>query len=178
MEIFITPRTIQHGRFTDFDVSEIEHEMYIAYIIYKASHHNDLRIDADSYNRFFFREEAGFEKLKHWLDNNKDIVNELNKKYKEEAKTYEKLYNVYSSKDFWVKANYRLLKTDIPKIDAFIAKETLMQVIYVTSIYGNCREDCYFWNLSDSTKKETEQKLNEKLKMYNQLEDFTKKVLE
>lgn len=171
MEICITPRTLQDGRFTKFDVSEINEEMYLAYIIYRASKHSDLRIDQNSYNRFFFYKEEGFKKLKEWLDTNEDLVDALEEKYRKEANNYSEIYEMYSMKDYWVKANYRLLKTGIPKVDAFIAKETLMQVIYVTNKYGGCRETCYFYNLSTSTKKEVAEKVEKILKAY---EEFKK----
>lgn len=142
MEISVTPRNLQEGRITNIDVSEIKEEMYLAYIVHETYKHKDLRIDSNSYKKFFYLEREGTSKLEKWLNDNKDIVKSLNQKYQREANIYYRIYDIYEKEDFGVGANYRMLKTAIPKVDAFIAKETLLQVIYNTMKHGNCRDAC------------------------------------
>lgn len=169
MDISITPRTLQEGVFTRFDVSEINDEMYLAYIIDKIHRHSDLRIDMNSYNHFFFYKEEGVSKMREWVESNKEKVKALDKKYEDEAKLYYSLYDLYSEYDYWVKANYRMLRTDIPIVDVYIAKETLLQVIYVTLYHGDCKTSCYFHNLGKDDKLIVDNKLKEMFEYQKQL---------
>jgi len=56
-----------------------------------------------------------------------------------------------------------MLHTGIPFVDAYIAKETLMQVIYDTLHDGNCKGCNYYYNLSSEDKKQVENKLEQML---------------
>ena len=98
-DIYITPRTLQDGLiFSNIDCTDIKDEVYIKYIIYESAHHDDLRIDESSYNKYFFLDDEKEKVIKEIKDNRK-IIEAYERKYKEQIVIYNKIYKYLSEKD-------------------------------------------------------------------------------
>ena len=155
-DIYITPRTLQDGLiFSNIDCTDIKDEVYIKYIIYESAHHDDLRIDASSYNKYFFLDDEKEKVIKEIKDNRK-IIEAYERKYKEQIVIYNKIYKYLSEKDFYIDFNYNLMNTNTYFIDCLIAKETICQAIYTILNYGSCEDKCYFFNITEKDKIEVD----------------------